>query len=91
MEVRQDWAAVERHRYRVYGDLVLALCRTAPGDPAYPRLQAECQAAARRWQEAYRALQASARQGAPERPRIEGWEVLAPPPGAGERVEATAH
>ena len=75
METQQDWAAVEGHRYRAYCELVLSLCRTAATDPAYPELQAGCRDAARRWQEAYRALQASRRQPA-DRSRADRW---APP------------
>ncbi len=74
MEMQQDWAVVEGHRYRAYCELVLSLCRTPATDPAYPELQGRCRDAAGRWQEAYRALQASRRQAA-DRPPTDRWEI----------------
>ena len=93
MEMQQDWAAVEGHRYRVYCELVLSLCRTPATDPTYPELQGRCRDAAGRWQEAYRALQTSRRQRA-DRSRTDRWEVpvslLAAGEGAGP-AERGAH
>ena len=74
MEMQQDWAAVESHRYRAYCELVLSLCRTPATDPAYPELQARCRDAAGRWQEAYRALQTSRRQSA-DRSHTDRWDI----------------
>ena len=74
MEMQQDWAAVEGHRYRAYCELVLSLCRTPATDPAYQELQASCRDAARRWQDAYRALQASRRRPA-DHSRADPWDT----------------
>jgi hypothetical protein len=74
MEMQQDRAAVEGHRYRAYCELVLSLCRTPATDPAYPELQGRCRDAAGRWQEAYRALHTSRRPSA-DRSRTDRWEV----------------
>ena len=93
MEMQQDWAAVEGHRYRAYCELVLSLCRTPATDPAYSELQARCRDAAGRWQEAYRALQTSRRHSA-DRSQPERWEIppllLAADDGA-RRAGAEAH
>ncbi len=93
MEMQQDWAAVESHRYRAYCELVLSLCRTPATDPAYSELQARCRDAAGRWQEAYRALQTSRRPSA-ERSRTDRWDVplslLTPDEGA-RRAGAGGH
>ena len=93
MATQQDWAAVEGHRYRAYGELVLRLCRTPVTAPAYLELQGRCRDAAERWQEAYRALHTSWRHSA-ERSRTDRWEVpvslLATGDGAGP-AEAEAH
>jgi hypothetical protein len=74
MEMQQDWAAVEGHRYRAYCELVLSLCRTPATDPAYAELQGRCRDAAGRWQDAYRALHTSRRLSA-DRSQTDQWDV----------------